>query len=740
MKSTKKFSSFILVALTLIMGASFILIATGIFLYRIDKLEKSADAILDTSRRGFGDTLTRQLEHVRDGLVNVATDPLIMDYIAHNNLFLLSDMITARYAFENKRRILIYVSDNHRFIPELPATLTPLIPVLEPLGTRDADMKIFQRTDDDTFMTIFSFPMLRGEARIATAYLLYDISEDDYFWDLVQKTRLTMSRILVKTGDQRLFDLRTGEEVMLEDRDKPLLLPADGAPVENLFPGETLLPISDFPGLYYAGNTKPMNEQIKAVKTILVYLCILILFITLCISFFISKVVSKPLERMAKEALRIAREPSNATLNEEKVEYHEFKQLAHAFNQVLLNLFAAQEKLKTEAGEEKKRLEAELHRAMKMEAVGAMAGGVAHDLNNILSGLVSYPELLLMDLPEDSPLTKPIMNIQKSGEKAAAIVQDMLTLARRNVNVTEVVNLNIILKEHLKSPEHQKILSYNPYAKLTTDLEPNLLNIVGSDVHLSKTLMNLISNAMEAMPDGGEVQITTRNEYVDIPITGYDTVNEGDYVVLTVSDNGVGIEPKDREKIFEPFYTKKTMGRSGTGLGMAVVWGTVKDHNGYIDLKSEINVGTTFTLYFPVTRKELLEHEVDSVMDQYAGKGETVLVVDDVEEQRDIAAGMLTRLGYQVTTVPSGEAAVAHIKTNPVDMLVLDMIMAPGIDGLETYRRILEIRPDQKAVVASGFSETERVREVQKLGAGAYVKKPYLLKNIGPALRRVLGE
>jgi CheY-like chemotaxis protein len=375
---------------------------------------------------------------------------------------------------------------------------------------------------------------------------------------------------------------------------------------------------------------------------------------------------------------------------------------------------------------------------MKMEAVGAMAGGVAHDLNNILSGLVSYPELLLMDLPENSPLRKPILTIQSSGEKAAAIVQDMLTLARRSVNIAEVVNLNDILQEYLGSPEHIKIMSHYPHVRLATEKEPNLLNIVGSGVHLSKTLMNLVSNAFEAMPEGGDIFISTKNEYVDFPVTGYDTVNEGNYAVLTISDNGVGISPSDREKIFEPFYTKKKMGRSGTGLGMAVVWGTVKDHNGYIDLQSEPGAGTTFKLYFPVTQRELLEKDTDSLFDEYMGKGEAVLVVDDVRDQRVIAEEMLTRLGYRVSCVSSGEAAIEYLKTHSVDILVLDMIMTPGIDGLETYRRVLEICPDQKAVVASGFSETQRVREVQKLGAGAYVKKPYLLKNIGPAIRRAL--
>jgi two-component system, cell cycle sensor histidine kinase and response regulator CckA len=386
------------------------------------------------------------------------------------------------------------------------------------------------------------------------------------------------------------------------------------------------------------------------------------------------------------------------------------------------------------------RLEGALQRASKMEAIGTMAGGVAHDLNNILSGLVGYPELMLLDLPEDSRLRKPLITIQKSGEKAAAIVQDMLTLARRGVSITEVVNLNNIIHDYLASPEHQKMISYHPDVFATMDLEPALLNIVGSQIHLSKTLMNLISNAMEAMPSGGEIKISTRNEYVDMPIKGYDDVNEGDYVVLSVSDNGTGISPEDQERIFEPFYTKKKMGRSGTGLGMAVVWGTVKDHDGYIDLTSDVNKGSTFKLYFPITRKELVEADSLLSIEEYMACGESILVVDDIKEQREIASSMLTRLGYSVASVQSGEAAVEYLTENPVDLLVLDMIMPPGIDGLETYKRVLKIHPGQKAVVASGFAETERVKEAQRLGAGAYVKKPYLLKNIGPAIRRELDK
>ena len=387
---------------------------------------------------------------------------------------------------------------------------------------------------------------------------------------------------------------------------------------------------------------------------------------------------------------------------------------------------------------ERAKLQDQLQQAKKMETIGILAGGVAHDLNNILSGIISYPELLLLDLPEDSPLRKPLLTIQKSGEKAAVVVQDLLTLARRGVTITEIVNLNSIISEQLKSPEYEKLRSFHPDVDIETNLEKDLLNIKGSTAHLSKTVMNLISNAAEAMPDGGKVLVSTENLYIDRPIRGYDHVAEGDYVVVTVIDTGIGISKEDIERIFEPFYTKKVMGRSGSGLGMSVVWGTVKDHNGYIDVKSIKGKGTTFTLYFPIIREELaIDNSLLSIED-YMGKGESILIVDDVEEQREIASVMLKKLGYSVTSVSSGEEAIEYMKDNSVDLLILDMIMDPGIDGLDTYKKILELHPNQKAIIASGFSETDRVKEAKKLGAGAYVKKPYVLEKIGLVIKEEL--
>ncbi|MDD5170321.1 MAG: PAS domain S-box protein, partial [Syntrophales bacterium] len=256
------------------------------------------------------------------------------------------------------------------------------------------------------------------------------------------------------------------------------------------------------------------------------------------------------------------------------------------------------------AEEERSRLEERLSRAEKMEALGTMAGGVAHDLNNVLGVLVGYSELLLMEVPESSPVRRHVKNIMQSGERASAIIQDLLTLARRGVPISEVANLNEIIDQHTGTPEFEKLRAHHPNVRFRFDLADDLLNIKGSPVHLEKTIMNLLSNAAEAIPEAGSVTIRTENRYLDKPIQGYDEMREGDYVVLTVSDSGKGISREDQGKIFEPFYTKKVMGRSGTGLGLAVVWGTVKDHNGYIDVKSEEGKGSTFTLYFPVTREE----------------------------------------------------------------------------------------------------------------------------------------
>jgi len=387
--------------------------------------------------------------------------------------------------------------------------------------------------------------------------------------------------------------------------------------------------------------------------------------------------------------------------------------------------------------EEKKALEEKVSRLRKMDAMGMMAGGIAHDLNNILSGIVAYPDMLLSDLPPDSDMREPLKTIGESGKRAAAVVADLLTIARGVAHLKEIKNLNDLINTYLQSAEYVDLEGKYPRVRVETSLDQTLMNIACSPIHIQKILMNLVMNATEAIVDEGIIRIDTENLYLDKPVPSWDGVGPGEYVRLVISDSGVGISKEDIERIFEPFYTKRVQGRTGTGLGLAVVWNTVLDHDGGIMVTSGAE-GTRFELLFPASREEAVEASKDISISEIKGNGQTVLVIDDDKTQRIVAQGLLKTLGYQTYTVCSGEKAVEFLQKQSVDLLLLDMIMDPGIDGLETFRQIRAIRPEQKALIASGFSESERVRTAQYLGAGAFLRKPYTMFSLGLAVRKEL--
>lgn len=391
---------------------------------------------------------------------------------------------------------------------------------------------------------------------------------------------------------------------------------------------------------------------------------------------------------------------------------------------------------------ERQQIQEQLAHAEKMKAIGALAGGVAHDLNNILSGVVSYPDLLLLTLPEDSKMREPIKKIQASGMKAAAIVNDLLTLARRGVKVEERVDLEEVVSSYLNSPELKEVLKDHPEVKIEFAKAEESCIMLGSPVHLSKTVMNLVTNGIEAMEGGGVLSIALERTFLVTRPPEFEQWSEGAYICLSIADTGAGIPEEVQKRIFEPFYSRKVMGKSGTGLGMAVVWGTVEDHRGHIELISKENEGTTFKLYFPAEECQRLESTErgplkDPAEELFQGAGLTVLVVDDVEEQRRIASEVFGRLGCAVDCVDSGEAAVSYLKNHSVDLVVLDMLMAPGIDGLECFKRIVAFKSGQKAVIASGYSQLSDIEEAKRLGVLDYVMKPYTLHHISRMLHRV---
>ncbi|WP_456385488.1 response regulator [Desulfolithobacter sp.] len=378
--------------------------------------------------------------------------------------------------------------------------------------------------------------------------------------------------------------------------------------------------------------------------------------------------------------------------------------------------------------------------AKRMESLGLMAGSVAHDLNNILAGILTYPELLLLDLDEDFKYREEIKLIHDAGKRAAAVVNDLLTVARGATCKKEVYNLNVIVSGYVNSPECRELTRRYPGVTIETELEENLCNTRCSPMHISKSIMNLVTNAAEALENRkGTVRIRTCNMNINKPIHGYETVDPGRYVVITVEDNGPGIKNCDIEHIFQPFYSKKVMGRSGTGLGLAVVWNTIHDHGGYVDLVSN-KKGTCFTLYFPATEEQFAVAGEKFPLQVSTGSGERILVVDDQESQREIARRLLTRLGYRPYVVSSGEEAVEFIKRKSVDLVILDMIMGRGLNGCETYQRITQHAPGLRAIITSGYSSPEDIKKARDLGISQFIKKPYSMQDLGLALKLEIAQ
>lgn len=392
------------------------------------------------------------------------------------------------------------------------------------------------------------------------------------------------------------------------------------------------------------------------------------------------------------------------------------------------------------AEEEKKELESKLTQAQKMESIGLMAGGVAHDLNNILSGVIGYPELLLMKLPKDSDLRKPIEAIQDSGNRAVLIIEDLLTVARGVAHTKEKHNLTSIIQEYLESPEFEKLQSLHPEISFIQQLDAPQPWIYCSSVHIKKCLMNLVTNAAEAIEGEGTVVISTSNRNLEQNASDEsDRESDRQQVILSVQDSGTGISDNDLNHIFDPFYSKKALGRSGTGLGLTVVWNTMEDHQGKVTVENT-ETGTCFHLCFPLRKGQNAHQKIFKDSELLSGNDEHILVVDDEPQLRDLSSQMLRTMGYVAVSVASGEEAITFLKETPVDLVVLDMLMEPGMNGVQTYEEILKLYPDQKAIIASGFSESDNVKKALQLGAAQFIKKPYSVNYLSRVVKETLSS
>jgi PAS domain S-box-containing protein len=428
------------------------------------------------------------------------------------------------------------------------------------------------------------------------------------------------------------------------------------------------------------------------------------------------------------------------------------------------------------AEQEKLELKEKLSRSQRMESMGLMAASVAHELNNILSGLIGYPELLLRDDSLTTSQRTQVQDTLDAGHRASEVVSDMMTLAKGVATAKLSVNLIEVIEKSLSSSQVKMALSTALYGnqpspqppqpfstfvpsgqpiKIEFDKPKKPLFIKGSPRHLLKAIQHLVVNAIEAFGPGQETGtkgpglddkvIETEADQPLIKVSveevnfennpGYfDTFKAGVYAKVTISDNGPGIPPGDIARIFEPFYTKKS--RTGRGLGLAVVDLIVKSHGGGLEVESSPN-GTTFNIYLKASTEAAKVKAAPNV-GKYLGQGEKILIVDDVDIQRKLAQKILKTLGYDPYSVSSGEEAVEFLKGTDVDLVILDMIMDPGINGRQTYEAILAFKPNQKAIIASGMAENDEVEMAQSLGASYFVSKPYTIEAIAGAVFNAL--
>lgn len=382
-----------------------------------------------------------------------------------------------------------------------------------------------------------------------------------------------------------------------------------------------------------------------------------------------------------------------------------------------------------------KRMEEQFWQAQKMEAVGRLAGGVAHDFNNLLSVINGYSDLALQCLPENDPLRKDISLILHAGKKAEALTRQLLAFSRRQMMQPRIINLNNLVDDL------QKILRrlIGEDIKLIINKTPRLGLVKADPTQIEQVLMNLAVNSRDAMPQGGVLMIETRN--VNFPngmIQERVTMSPGAYVMLAVSDTGVGIEEAHRDKIFEPFFTTKEKGK-GTGLGLSTVYGIVKQSGGYIWVYSEPGKGTTFKIYLPRVNVKQEEVPKDQTVPVTLKGSETILLVEDDPDVREVAAVILSQNGYRVIQAESGEEALQLVKKNNSDirLMITDVVM-PGINGQELANKMKALREDLKVLYVSGYTDEAIVQHGMLESRLVYLPKPFNIEELLLKVRQVL--
>ncbi len=388
------------------------------------------------------------------------------------------------------------------------------------------------------------------------------------------------------------------------------------------------------------------------------------------------------------------------------------------------------ERKKTE--EENHKLETQLQQAQKMESIGTLAGGIAHDFNNILMGIQGNASLMLLKIDSEHPNHEKIKNIEKYVQNGTALTKQLLGFARRGKYLIKATDLNEIIDKSSSLFARTK-----KEIRIHTDLYEDLWTAEVDRGQIDQVLLNLYVNAWQAMSNGGDLYLQTENVILDRSYVKPYKVEPGRYAKISVSDTGVGIDKETQERIFEPFFTTKEMGR-GTGLGLASVYGIIKSHGGYINVYSEKERGTIFTIYLPASAKEVLIEEEGSPAMLIKGTG-TILLIDDEKMILDVGLELLEELGYTVLSAMSGQEAIDVFQKDEdnIDLVIMDMIM-PGMGGGETFDRLKEINPEVKVLLSSGYSINGQATKIIRRGCDGFIQKPFNMNQLAEKIQKIL--
>jgi PAS domain S-box-containing protein len=381
---------------------------------------------------------------------------------------------------------------------------------------------------------------------------------------------------------------------------------------------------------------------------------------------------------------------------------------------------------------DRKILERQLIHAQKMQSMGTLAGGIAHNFNNLLMGIQGNASIALLDVKEDSPIHKNLNNIEKLVRSGANLTSQLLGYAREGKFEVKPINLNLIVKE-----TSETFGATRKDIQIILDLEPKIAGVKADQGQIEQTLLNLYINSSDAMPHGGTLTIKTANVTDrDIGDKPY-KAKKGEYVLISVKDTGSGIAPGIIDRVFEPFFTTKGLAK-GTGLGLASAYGIIKGHGGYIDVSSIQGSETTFSIYLPSTEERFVNE--DAITDQLVTGAGTILLVDDEEIITYTGEQMLRKLGYNVIVAENGKKAVdIFIKEHKkINLILLDMVM-PGMGGLETFDKLKEIDSDVRVLLSSGYSLDGQAREIMDRGCTGFIQKPFTLNDISQKVREILG-